>query len=548
MEEILVLGHKNPDTDSMCAVYAYAKYKNITDRKNKYIAARCGGMSNQTRFIFNKLNIPIPPLYKDIYPKVSDVMTKDVYVKGEDEPLFEALYSLEKQKIRIVPIVSNNNKFVGVISIFELASFFIPKNLEEIPKHIISLEYFTRLFKGAFIKRAKTDILECIISVGAMPYDDFVRVMEAKKNLPVLLVLGNRKEIIEYAIKNEFPCIIVTGVDNEKVLNVDLSGYNGTFFITPIETYDVLRLLTYTIPCKYVMNKKVPIVNPDVYLKEAKNMILNTENRALIVVNEHNNLMGILTRTDILQSKPKKVILVDHNEFSQAVDGIETSEIIEIIDHHRIGDIKTKNPISILAKPVGSSCTIIYGLYKSTSVPLDTTTALVLLSGILSDTILLKSPTTTDEDVKAVEEISMMAGFDYKQWGEEIFSQTVVLKEESIKELILADFKLYSEGGIKFGIGQIEVVNFSEVNAIKESIIKKLYEIKEEKSLDWVIVLVSNIVTGHSILYTTEFTPIEQLLAYKKIGKNEYYLENTISRKKQLLPEILNILEQLYSV
>ena len=548
MEEILVLGHKNPDTDSMCAVYAYAKYKNITDRKNKYIAARCGGMSNQTRFIFNKLNIPIPPLYKDIYPKVSDVMTKDVYVKGEDEPLFEALYSLEKQKIRIVPIVSNNNKFVGVISIFELASFFIPKNLEEIPKHIISLEYFTRLFKGAFIKRAKTDILECIISVGAMPYDDFVRVMEAKRNLPVLLVLGNRKEIIEYAIKNEFPCIIVTGVDNEKVLNVDLSGYNGTFFITPIETYDVLRLLTYTIPCKYVMNKKVPIVNPDVYLKEAKNMILNTENRALIVVNEHNNLMGILTRTDILQSKPKKVILVDHNEFSQAVDGIETSEIIEIIDHHRIGDIKTKNPISILAKPVGSSCTIIYGLYKSTSVPLDTTTALVLLSGILSDTILLKSPTTTDEDVKAVEEISMMAGFDYKQWGEEIFSQTVVLKEESIKELILADFKLYSEGGIKFGIGQIEVVNFSEVNAIKESIIKKLYEIKEEKSLDWVIVLVSNIVTGHSILYTTEFTPIEQLLAYKKIGKNEYYLENTISRKKQLLPEILNILEQLYSV
>jgi len=142
----------------------------------------------------------------------------------------------------------------------------------------------------------------------------------------------------------------------------------------------------------------------------------------------------------------------------------------------------------------------------------------------------------------------MMTGFDYKKWGEEIFSQTVILKEESIKELILSDFKLYYEGDIRFGIGQIEVVNFSEVNAMKESIIKNLYEIQRDKSLDWVMVMVSNIVTGHSVLYTTEFKQVEQLLAYKKVGKNEYYLENTISRKKQLLPEILNILEQLYSI
>jgi manganese-dependent inorganic pyrophosphatase len=294
------------------------------------------------------------------------------------------------------------------------------------------------------------------------------------------------------------------------------------------------------------MNSNVPVIYPEVYLKEAKNMILNTENRALLVANEKNNLLGILTRSDILQSSPKKVILVDHNEFSQAVDGIETAEIVEIIDHHRIGNIKTKNPINILAKPVGSSCTIIYGLYKSMSVPLDKTIALVLLSGILSDTIILKSPTTTEDDINAVEEISIMTGFNYDDWGKEIFSQTVILREDSMKELILTDFKIYTECGIKFGIGQIEVVNFTEVNTMKKSIIKNLYEIKNEKTLDWVMVMVSNIVTGHSILYTTEFPPIEQPLAYKKVDNNEYYLENTISRKKQLLPVILNILEQLY--
>lgn len=546
MEEILILGHKNPDTDSMCAVYSYAKYKSITDRKNKYIPARCGGINNQTRFIFNKLNITTPALYKDIYPKVSDVMTKNVYTKNEDEPLYEALHSLGQHKFRIVPIVKNNSEFAGIISIFELASFFIPKDLKDMPEYIVSLNYFEKIFKGIFIKKANDNVLKCIISVGAMPYDDFIKVMEKKNNLPVLLILGNREDIIKYAIEKAFPCIIVTGIEDEKSLSVDLSEFNGSFFITPLETYDVLRLLTYTVPCKYVMNSNVPVIYPEVYLKEAKNMILNTENRALLVANEKNNLLGILTRSDILQSSPKKVILVDHNEFSQAVDGIETAEIVEIIDHHRIGNIKTKNPINILAKPVGSSCTIIYGLYKSMSVPLDKTIALVLLSGILSDTIILKSPTTTEDDINAVEEISIMTGFNYDDWGKEIFSQTVILREDSMKELILTDFKIYTECGIKFGIGQIEVVNFTEVNTMKKSIIKNLYEIKNEKTLDWVMVMVSNIVTGHSILYTTEFPPIEQPLAYKKVDNNEYYLENTISRKKQLLPVILNILEQLY--
>jgi manganese-dependent inorganic pyrophosphatase len=205
MEEILVLGHKNPDTDSMCAVYAYAQYKNITDRKNKYIAARCGGINNQTRFIFNKLNINSPILYKDIYPKVSDVMTKDVFTKKEDEPLYEALSSLEQQKIRIVPVIKNDNTFAGLISIFELASFFIPKDLEAKPKYTLSLDYFESILKGTFIKRSHVKELECTISVGAMPYNDFVEVMEKKQDSPVLLVLGNRKNIIEYAISKSFP-------------------------------------------------------------------------------------------------------------------------------------------------------------------------------------------------------------------------------------------------------------------------------------------------------------------------------------------------------
>ena len=547
MEEILILGHKNPDTDSMCAVYSYAKFKNITDRKNSYIPARCGGVNNQTRFIFNKLDISPPTLCKDIYMKVSDVMTKEVYTKSEDEPLYEALHSLEQQKIRIVPVVTRGSKFAGVISIFELASFFIPKDLKATPEYKVSLDYFEKILKGTFIKRANNNVLECIISVGAMPYDDFVKVMEKKNDLPVLLILGNRKDIIKYAIDEAFPCIIVTGIEEKESLKVDLCKYNGSFFITPLETYDVLRLLTYTVPCKYVMNRNVPVIYPEVYLKEAKNMILNTENRALLVVDDDSNFYNTEAA-----NKPYDVIdviqaVVDHNEFSQAVDGIETAEIVEIIDHHRIGDIKTKNPINILAKPVGSSCTIIYGLYKSMSVPLDKTIALVLLSGILSDTIILQSPTTTEEDIRAVEEISIMTGFNYKNWGEEIFSQTVILKEDSMKDLILTDFKLYTEGGIRFGIGQVEVVNFSEVSTMKEIIIKNLYEIKKEKSLDWVMVMVSNIVTGHSILYTTEFSSVEQSLAYKKVDNNEYYLENTISRKKQLLPEILNILEQLYS-
>lgn len=548
MKEILVVGHKNPDTDSLCAVYAYSNFKNLIDRDNKYTPIRCGSVNEQSRYVFEKLKVPLPILYKDIFPKINDVMTKEVISVKTDDPLYDALSLLRNKRVRIVPIVDNENSFKGFISIFEISSYIIPEDLLKTPEYIIRFDCFEKILKGKFLKRGNLEELKCIISAGAMPFEDFVKFMNSKKEKSILLVVGNRKDIIRYAIDNNFDCIIVSGVPQGNELSFDLKNFKGIFFITPLETYDVLRLLIYLAPCKYIANRNIKTVMQDTYLKEARNSILASENRALPIVDNEGKLKGIVTRSDILRYNPKKVILVDHNEFTQAIDGIETAEIVEIIDHHRIGNIKTKNPIHILAKPVGSSCTIVYEMYKSYNIPLDRDTSLILLSGILSDTIMLKSPTTTSEDISAVEEISIMTKVDYKKWGEEMFSKTAVLNKRNIKELILSDFKIYDEDRIKIGIGQIEVVNFSEANAIKDTILENLCVIRDEKSLNWAMLMVTNIVTGSSILYTTDFPEGEQFMVYKKVSNNEYYLENTISRKKQLLPEILNILEQLYMV
>lgn len=546
MEDILILGHKNPDNDSICAVYAYAHFKNISDRKNRYIPGRCGSLNSQSKFIFDKLEINAPSLYKDIHLKVADVMTENVFYKYEDEPVYEAIITLERQNIRLLPVTGRDTTLKGMISTFELASFFILEDLDSKPKFTINLDCLEKILKGTFIKRRSEKELECVITVGAMPILDFIKYINNKNATNTLLVVGNRKEIIDYAISKQFPCIIVTGTENNSSIEADLNNYEGNIFLTPLETYDAVRLITYSASCRSIMNRNNPVIHAENYLNQVKHLLMSGENRGLPVVDNNNKLIGILTRSNLIDLKPKKVILIDHNEFAQAIDGIETADIIEIIDHHRIGDIKTKYPIHILAKPVGSSCTIIYGLYKSYSIPLEKKVAILLLSGILTDTVILRSPTATEEDIKAVEELSILTDTDYKKWAEEIFSQTITIKKENLKELLQADFKIYDEKSISFGIGQTEVVNFTEITPLKADIVKSLYEIKEEKDLDWVILMVSNIVSNNSILYMTDFQEGEQLLAYKKRANNEYYLENTLSREKQLLPEILNILEQIF--
>ena len=543
MEKIYVIGHKNPDTDSICSAYSYAHLKNILDPSNRYIPARCGNMNKQTKYIFSKLNLEPPVFLKDIYPKVADVMTKNVYANYLNDPLSLVMKNVKELGIRLTPIIDENKKYLGIASVFEIAQFFIRDDSNR-PFYTFRIENFEKTIGGYFLKRGEKDEFKATVMIGAMPYERFVKRLDEIGARQTVLIVGKRRDIIQHAIQESVPAIIVTGIIDKDDFDIDYSNYNGSLFVSNFDTAESARRLTLSVPCKSVMGT-TSIIKADDYIETAKDLMLSENRRGLPVVDENGILVGIITRSDIIKKPDNKIILMDHNELSQAIDGADTAEILEIVDHHRLGTIKTKKPVTFFAKPVGSTCTLVYQQYVINRIDIPKHIANLLASGILADTVILKSPTATVEDKKALESLSMIAGFDYTEYGKEIFSSTENLKNRTPSDIINTDFKIFSEFGLSFGVGQVEVVNIDELKEIKQNLTSELEIIKQKNNLHFTMLLVTDIITENSILLSTDFKSLEKTIKYRKIDECSYDLPGVLSRKKQLLPELLRALEEL---
>jgi manganese-dependent inorganic pyrophosphatase len=541
LNDIFVIGHKNPDTDSVCAAYAYAYLKNKIDNQNNYISVRCGNLNKQTSFVFKHLNLEPPLLIKDIYPKVKDVMTKNVVSVNENAPLFEVMDNIKNKNIRVLPVVDRENNFKGIVSVFEISNFFM-STISQKPTYILNIENFERVLPGYLLKTGNKQQIEAQIVVGAMPFEvfkDYVSDLDFSK---VVLIVGKREKILKYAIENQANTIVITGIKDKTELNdIDFSNFNGNVYISLLDTSETLHKITLSVPVHSLLSEKAQCIGSNDYIDKAKSLLLESTNRALSVVDD-NKLQGIITRSDIIKKFYNRVILVDHNEQNQAIDGIETAQILEIIDHHRLSPIKTTYPIFFYAKPVGSTCTLISELYKFYNIEVPQKIAHILLSGILSDTVGAKSPTTTQLDLEVIEELSKISNIDVVEYTKMLFAQSDDITTRSPKDILESDFKPYEEFGVKFGISQVETTNLNAVNQIKEKLINEIKQQKLQKNLDWLMLLISDIISADSILVTSNH-PLEKNFSYKKLEKNIYYLPGVLSRKKQLLPEILNLLE-----
>jgi manganese-dependent inorganic pyrophosphatase len=544
MGETIIIGHKNPDSDSVCSAYAYAQLKNQIDNDRRYTAGRCGNLNKQTRFIFDKLGLTPPKFISDVYPKVRDVMTHKVVAIDENEPIKGVIKNIDELKIRITPVISGGTTLQGVISILELAQFFTPKDEDGRPVYLFRGSNFEKSIKGYTYMRGEFDEFKATYMVGAMPYDRFKERMETMESSKTILVVGKRRDIIEYAIENQLPAIILTGIKGDSDIDLDFSDYKGWVYISDLDTAETLRNLQLSIPAKSFMMTDVPHLTEDDYLDVAGETLMSVDHKGLPVTNE-GRLIGILTRSDIIKKVQKELILMDHNELSQAVDGADTAKITEIVDHHRLGTIKTKTPVHFFAKPVGSTCTLVFQLYRINDTELDPKTAAVLLSGILSDTVILKSPTTTQQDIDAVTELAKIAELDYEKHGVEMFSSTDSLKSRDAGDIINTDFKVFSEYGRTIGIGQVEVVNLEELDEVREKLLSGLEDVKQAKGLIWSMLLVTDIIKEESVLLSSGYDPGEKLLSYKKTDDRRFFLPGVLSRKKQLLPEVLRVLEEL---
>lgn len=542
---IYITGHRNPDFDSIVSAYVYAHLKRHVDSENQYVAVRCGNLNVQTRMIFEKLNLS-PPIYlKDVRTRVSDVLTKDVPRLECTNPLQTAIAALDETGLSLLPVFDTNEEYKGTISSVEVSHFLIRETIGARPSYHFRIDNLSKVLPGRIFVRGRREEFLAPIMIGAMPFERSVQsISELKDHLPIFIV-GLRKNLVEYAIRNDFPSLILTGTSQKEIeeSGVDFSSYEGSVYLSDVDTAETIRLLRFSTPIEEIIEKSSKILDEGDEYNDAKKILTESGLRGLPVFN-NKQFTGIVSRGSFLDRPRKKLILVDHNELDQSIPGAKDAEILEIIDHHRVGSVMSQEAFSLYTKPVGCTCTIIRELYKQYGIAIPTDIAKLMLSAILSDTVLLKSPTTTVDDRNAVGALARHSGIDWQDWGKKMFSSGPRLVDMDPLDVVSGDFKTYDAGSIRFGIGQVEVQTFSGLEAVIPPLNKALTAVKEDKALEGIMLLITNITSEDSLLMLRGLDGIVESLPYETTPIGMFNLPGILSRKKQLLPEILRAIDE----
>jgi manganese-dependent inorganic pyrophosphatase len=530
--------------DSVCSAWAYAKLQNVLDKQHVYQPVRCGNLNDATKDVFERVGVPAPAFIKDVRCRVSKVMANSSITIDYQQPLHELISIFEKYSISVIPVLKDG-VFAGLLSIDEINRYFLREVSVSRPFYHIDIDNLPKVLKGHFIKKGTAGTIKAQIVVGAMSFARFKEYFDTiSDDLLPIFVVGDRIEPILEAIVRQVPMIILTKMSDSISRLVDFSAFKGAVFVSDADTSETLRLLRLCIPVGELLENSPAPVDINALFDEAKSALTSSTLRGLPIF-EGTEWKGFVTRRCFLEKPRTKVILVDHNEIEQAVNGIEEAEVVGIIDHHRFGAPKMKNPISIYCSPLGSTCTLVTQLYERHGVCIDKQSARILLSGLVSDTVILKSPTTTEED-KRIADVLCKAGEvdDLVAFGQQMFSSSLTLSQREPRAVIDGDFKMYKEGGLRLGIGQCEVTTLRDLEEYRQKYLAVLEEVKKSNGLDWALFLITNVIKENSILLTTGLDTVEYKLAYEKVEDKTYSLPGVLSRKKQLLPEIIRVIEE----
>ena len=536
MKDIYITGHRNPDLDSICSAYGYAELKIRIDASNRYHAVRCGHMSEAVEKQFSLLGVEAPPYMKDVRPKVGDVMLEPVDRVEAKAPIYNLVKTYNENHPSAFPVFDGDS-FIGLLSIDDITSWFLKDNAEEVPHYDFLVSNIEAVIPGKMIKRGKESFTASILA-GAAAYEDFCRFVDNRRDS--IVVMGYRKRYIEHAMKMGVPALIISA--STACDDIDFSEYDGTVYLTELGTAEVERRLRMTPAVSTIMGKQGQRLNVNDFFEDAKEDLTSSNLRGLAVFDE-DRFVGYVTRRCFLHKPSYSVILVDHNEIGQSIKGIEEAQVVEIIDHHRLDALKTSLPIFIDAEPLGSTCTIVYQQYLRHNIVPDETTARVLLTGIMSDTLVLRSPTTTQIDKTSAGALAAISGeYDINAFGTKLFSVINSLSSREPKSAIEADFKEYSEKGVKFAIGQCEATTTSDYPSYMDKYLAALNDIKENRGLDWAMLMITDVIREQSILLSTRSKYTRRFL-WSEIAPSVYDMPGVMSRKKQLLPEVIHCIE-----
>lgn len=542
-DQTYVIGHKNPDTDSICSAMGLAELKRLEGASNVF-AARAGDINPQTSFILDYFKAEAPRYLPNVYPKASDVMSTEVVKVAGATPLLKVMDLMREEKIRFIPVVDQDGRPEGALTLMDLAR-----------KHMLETdgqrEVATTLPNIASVLNAEV-ALDFIgggdrtfsLFVGAMGVESFLGILGKSDPAQCAVIVGDRADIQRTSIERGVGLLIITGGFRlDAAILEEARSRRVSIIITPSDTATAAQLVRLSTPARRVVGG-YESVSPDELATDLKLRLGSST--GIIVVDSDNRMLGIVTKTNILRPPSLNLILVDHNELSQAVDGAETVNIVEVIDHHRIGNFHTVHPIPFICEPVGSTSTLVAELFRRRGLPIRRETAGLLLGGALSDTVILKSPTTTQRDKDIVGWLEEKAGLDHRAFGTAIFSSTSSLRGRGPEAAVSGDFKVFEAKGRKFGIGQFETIGFEEFHEERLKLKEELIKIKDKKDLKLSAVLVTDIVLGTSLFLAVGEKEVMHKLDYPKVDEGVYELKNVLSRKKQVVPHILGVFNSVY--
>lgn len=541
-KKVWVVGHKNPDTDSICAAISYAYLKNQSGDKKTYVAKRAGAVNEETRYVLERFGVEEPPLVTYAGAQIKDINIRKTVGVSNQISLKRAWELMKKLEVVTLPVTNQFGKLEGVIVTKDIATSYMD------------------VLDNCVLSKARTQYKTIAETIDGEVYAGnehahFVRgkVVIATSNPEYmadyiedddLVILGDREEAQMQAIRSNASCIIIGGgLEVAEEVKKLAEKRDCVIITTPFDTFSVARLINQSMPIKqYMTRRDLVTFDIDDYVDDVKDVMSRVRHRDFPVLGSNGNYVGMISRRNLMNMQKKQIILVDHNEKSQAVDGIGEAEILEIIDHHRLGSLETVSPVYFRNQPLGCTSTIIYQMYQEQGVEIPKEIAGLLLSAIISDTLMFRSPTCTPLDKSVAKRLAEIADVDIEDHAKKMFRAGSDFKNKTTEEIFYQDFKIFHTEDCDFGVAQISAMSGEELEQIGEQLRPFLPQVLGGKRLNMVYVMLTDILEESSkIIFAGEDAGKILAHAFKKQEDADgILLDGIISRKKQMIPTLMN--------
>ncbi|TAK25459.1 MAG: putative manganese-dependent inorganic diphosphatase [Chloroflexota bacterium] len=532
----IVIGHRNPDTDAICAAIAYRDLLALRDQTDA-VAARAGLTRPETRYLLERFGVPEPTLIEDMRQRVRDVMTAPARTVLHSDSLYEVGLRQIDSGMRPLPVLDGDGRLAGIAEAQDFAKVFFqgldPSVADQVP---IDFDNLVRALDARVIVRADDRPVRRTVMVAAWNIES----IKERLQPDIVLVVGDRLDVQRAAIDLGVGMMIVTGgtpVESKIVAHAQSRGV--AILTVDHHTATTLRLIHMSVPVSIIMRRDPPSCSPDDLVDEVRGL-LGSE-RALSVVDDARRVVGVVTRADLLRRARRQVVLVDHNERSQAVEGIEQAQIVGIIDHHRVADLITDQPPMMRLEPVGACCTLIASLYREANLTPSPSMAGIMVGAIMIDTLLFQSPTTTAEDRATVAHLTEIAGIDAERLGRALVEIASDVSNRNAQELVLGDFKSFAIDGHRFGVGVIETGNSASVLARRSELNRALADIRGAEYTSTMLVVTDIVSKRTTVLVNGHAREIARALGGHLRGPDTIDLAGVYSRKKQIVPALSRV-------